>query len=165
MPALETMESILVALWRASWQASLLILLVLLAQATLRRWLSPAWRSALWLLVVARLLLPFTPPSNWSLFNLTSHFNAHRATALDPPAVIEPERIEAPASGTATLSLRILYSTLIHARLALLQPFRPVRHSKLPSTIRRWDWFAPPLPPNRTSGSPGPALRLAAQRD
>jgi beta-lactamase regulating signal transducer with metallopeptidase domain len=93
MPALETMESILVALWRASWraswQASLLILLVLLAQVTLRRWLSPAWRSALWFLVVLRLLLPFTPPSNWSLFNLTSHLDTHRATALDSAAVIE----------------------------------------------------------------------------
>ena len=83
------MESVLITLWRASWQASWLILLVLLAQVTLRRWLSPAWRSALWLLVVARLLLPFTPPSAWSLFNLTSHFDALRATALHPPAAIE----------------------------------------------------------------------------
>ncbi|MCL4179873.1 MAG: M56 family metallopeptidase [Verrucomicrobia bacterium] len=89
MPALETMESVLVALWRASWQASWLILLVLLAQVTLRRWLSPAWRSALWLLVVARLLLPFTPPSAWSLFNLTSHFDALRAMALHPPVAVE----------------------------------------------------------------------------
>ena len=89
MPALETMESVLVALSRASWQASWLILLVLVAQVTLRRWLSPAWRSALWLLVVARLLLPVTPSSAWSLFNLTSHFDALRAMALHPPAAVE----------------------------------------------------------------------------
>lgn len=55
--------------WRASWQASVLVLLVLAAQWLCGRRLAPKWRYALWLLVVVRLLLPVTPPSRWSLFN------------------------------------------------------------------------------------------------
>ncbi len=89
MPALETMELVLMTLWRASWQASIVILLVLVAQTTLRRWLSPAWRSALWFLVVARLLMPFAPSSAWSLFNLTRHLDPHRAMTNDSAAAFE----------------------------------------------------------------------------
>jgi bla regulator protein BlaR1 len=56
-------------LWRASWQATVLVVLVLLMQWLLRRHLSPRWRHALWLLVVIRLALPWTPESGVSLFN------------------------------------------------------------------------------------------------
>jgi beta-lactamase regulating signal transducer with metallopeptidase domain len=71
MPMIDSMEYVVTLLWRVSWQASLLVLLVLLAQGLMRQRLSPSWRSALWLLVVVRLLLPVTPSSGWSLFNLT----------------------------------------------------------------------------------------------
>ena len=71
MPAIETIEYVVTLLWRISWQASWLVLLVLLAQGLMRHRLSPSWRSALWLLVMVRLLLPVTPSSGWSLFNLT----------------------------------------------------------------------------------------------
>lgn len=51
---MESMEYVVSSLWRVSWQASLLVLLVLLAQGLMRHRLSPSWRSALWLLVVVR---------------------------------------------------------------------------------------------------------------
>jgi bla regulator protein BlaR1 len=51
-------DSFFAWLWRASWQASLVIVLVLLTQWLLRNKLSPRWRHALWLLVVVRLVLP-----------------------------------------------------------------------------------------------------------
>ncbi len=57
-------------LWRASWQASVLILLVLSAQWLLRKHLSPRARHALWLLVLVRLLLPWSVESRLSVFNL-----------------------------------------------------------------------------------------------
>lgn len=57
-------------LWRASWQASVLIVLVLVAQWVLRGQLSPRARHALWLLVLLRLLLPVSVESPVSLFNL-----------------------------------------------------------------------------------------------
>jgi beta-lactamase regulating signal transducer with metallopeptidase domain len=59
----------LASLLKASWQAGVLILLVLAAQWALGPRLSPRWRYGLWLLVVARLALPWTIPSPVSLFN------------------------------------------------------------------------------------------------
>jgi beta-lactamase regulating signal transducer with metallopeptidase domain len=57
-------------LLKVSWQAALVILLVLAVQHTLgRRW-RPRWRHALWWLVVARLALPETISSPVSLFNI-----------------------------------------------------------------------------------------------
>lgn len=56
-------------LWRASWQASVLVVLVLLAQWLFRAHLPPRWRYALWFLVVIRLLLPVMPESSLSIFN------------------------------------------------------------------------------------------------
>ncbi len=63
-------SSFLALLWRASWQASVLVLLILLAQMVFGKRLAPKWRYALWLLVVVRLLLPVTPASTWSVFNV-----------------------------------------------------------------------------------------------
>src|SRR5512136_2454147 len=56
-------------LLKASWQAAVLIVLVLGVQWTFGRRLAPRWRYALWLLVVARLAVPWTIPSSLSLFN------------------------------------------------------------------------------------------------
>jgi beta-lactamase regulating signal transducer with metallopeptidase domain len=56
-------------LWGASWQAAILILLVLLAQGLLATRLTPRWRHALWLLVLVRLALPGSVESRLSLFN------------------------------------------------------------------------------------------------
>jgi len=56
-------------LWRASWQASVLVGLVLLVQAIFRNKLAARWRSALWWLVLIRLVMPVVPQTPWSLFN------------------------------------------------------------------------------------------------
>lgn len=55
---------------RTSWQVAALVGLVLVAQVAFRRWLTPAWRHALWMLIVLRLLMPIVPASAFSLFNL-----------------------------------------------------------------------------------------------
>ncbi len=57
-------------LLRGSWQAGFLVFVILGLQNLLRRHLAPAWRHALWWVVLGRLLIPATPPSSWSLFNL-----------------------------------------------------------------------------------------------
>ena len=57
-------------LWRASWQAAVLAAMVLLVQWLLRSRLSARWRYNLWLLVLLRLLVPVTPQSPLSVFNL-----------------------------------------------------------------------------------------------
>ena len=63
-------ESGLGWLWRMSWQASVLVLLVLIAQRVFRSRLTPQWRFSLWWLVLLRLMLPVAPESAWSVFNL-----------------------------------------------------------------------------------------------
>ena len=69
------------SLLKASWQAAVLILLVLAAQWVFGKRLSPRWRYGLWLLVVARLALPWTIPSSVSVFNLVSYPKAVAAVA------------------------------------------------------------------------------------
>jgi beta-lactamase regulating signal transducer with metallopeptidase domain len=83
MPVSPFIDQLLAALWRASWQDSLLIVLVLLAQVVLRRRLSAGWRSTLWVLVIVRLSLPVTPSSQWSVFNLASRLDTQHPSTLD----------------------------------------------------------------------------------
>ena len=93
------------SLLKASWQAAVLILLVLAAQWAFGRRLSPRWRYGLWLLVVARLALPWTIPSPISVFNLLSYSKASAAVASlrvnpEPPGSIAPASRSSPG-GTA----------------------------------------------------------------
>jgi beta-lactamase regulating signal transducer with metallopeptidase domain len=70
---------------QTSWQAAVLVGLILLAQRLLRRRLAPAWRYGLWLLLVARLLMPVVPPSGFSIFNLVRTDGPHsRVDAWQP---------------------------------------------------------------------------------
>ncbi|HEY6225961.1 MAG TPA: M56 family metallopeptidase [Verrucomicrobiae bacterium] len=57
-------------LWRNSWQAAALVILILGAQTLLRHRLSPAVRCALWVLLIARLLWPVSLQSPVSIFNV-----------------------------------------------------------------------------------------------
>ncbi len=59
-------------LWRATWEASLLCLLVWGIQTALHRKLPAQWSFALWWLVIFRLLVPASIPAPWSVFNLLS---------------------------------------------------------------------------------------------
>src|ERR1035438_1189499 len=55
---------------QTSWQAGVLVLLVLIVQMLFRNKLSPAWRYGLWLLIVVRLMMPTAPQSDLSIFNV-----------------------------------------------------------------------------------------------
>ncbi len=76
------------AIWRASWQASALALLVVLLLRCFGERLAPRWRFLLWGVVLTRLLFVATPVSPWSVFNLvpwnpeaSARPIAHRETA------------------------------------------------------------------------------------
>src|SRR5262245_815327 len=58
------------AVWRASWQASVLAALVLAVHLVLGKRLPARWRHAMWMLVLVRLALPVVPSSPLSVFNL-----------------------------------------------------------------------------------------------
>jgi beta-lactamase regulating signal transducer with metallopeptidase domain/N-acetylneuraminic acid mutarotase len=61
--------SFLQSLGRLSWQASVLIAFVFLFQRVFRTRMTAAWCHALWLLVLLRLVLPFSWESRVSVFN------------------------------------------------------------------------------------------------
>ena len=61
---------LLAILGRVTVQAVIVVAVILLAQAAFRKWLTPYWRGTLWLLLIARLLLPISPQSPVSIFNL-----------------------------------------------------------------------------------------------
>ena len=83
---MQTLFSHLPGLARISAQASVLIILVLAVQWICGRRLQPRWRCALWLLVVLRLVWPWTIPSAASVFNFLKLPAATRVTAPAAPA-------------------------------------------------------------------------------
>ena len=90
---------VLNGLWRASWQASLLALVVLVAQRLLGARLGGRGRFALWAVVVVRLLLPVLPESRFSVFNLAKSRSTPGAVAIksdSAPAVAPTEQSEIP---------------------------------------------------------------------
>jgi beta-lactamase regulating signal transducer with metallopeptidase domain len=96
-------------LLKMSFEASILILLVLVAQWVCGRRLKPRWRYVLWLLVLLRLALPWTISSPTSLFNVLK-----MPAAAGPGMGIEPASVEtvtvpikaAPVTAAATFNRR-----------------------------------------------------------
>jgi bla regulator protein BlaR1 len=64
------METALSVLWQTSWQAALLAGIVWIITKIFRRWMSFAARQAMWLLVFARLCMPWLPRSPLSVLGL-----------------------------------------------------------------------------------------------
>ena len=62
---------------KSSWQAAVLVCLVLVVQGILGGKLSPRWRYSLWFLVLIRLLVPVTPQSALSIYNLAPERTAY----------------------------------------------------------------------------------------
>lgn len=104
---LETSGPVLAWVLRTTWEASLIALLVLLAQYLLRGRVSARWRYNLWLLVVARLVLPAVPGSRVSPFNLVRLPGAPGQSGIMPNAPVRtipaapvpsgPARVPVPA--------------------------------------------------------------------
>ena len=81
------------AIWRASWQAAALALLVVLLTSCFGERLSPRWRFLLRGVVLARLLFVVTPVSPWSVFNLVRwnpQANARPIAQREADATFQP---------------------------------------------------------------------------
>ena len=83
MNALIGVERLFAWLLQTTWQAAVIALLILVAQFLLRERLSPGWRYGLWFLLVARLLMPMTPSSTVSVFNLAK-WHKPQTAATEP---------------------------------------------------------------------------------
>src|SRR5689334_2644046 len=84
-----TLENFTIGLGRTSIQAGVLVLAVGIAQWLFRKRLGPNWRCALWLLIVARLLLPVSWGSVASIFNLIP---ALTTAQMVPPAAPDTQK-------------------------------------------------------------------------
>ena len=80
-------------LLRTSVQATVVLAIVLIVRSAFRRVIAPRWTYLLWLLVIARLVLPVTPASPFSVFNIGKAL-VRDATELLPIATAQA----APAS-------------------------------------------------------------------
>ena len=91
-------------LLRSSWQGAILISAVLLVQKLLRRQLNARWRFNLWLLVLVRLVLPFSPESALSVFNYVKpHPVAFSVPAVQVATAARPPAALASASSDAAV--------------------------------------------------------------
>lgn len=88
-------------LLRSTAQASVVVVLILAAQALLGNRLSARWRSALWLLLVARLLLPWSPESSLSVFNLHKAFSPKAVATAPAPVLATSEAFASPVMAKA----------------------------------------------------------------
>lgn len=87
---------VLSVLWRASWQAAALAMLVLLVSQFFKRAISPSALTVLWTLPILRLLLLIVPASNISIFNSTAWISSKSAKPL---RVEKAEKDMLPSSG------------------------------------------------------------------
>src|SRR3954468_24079584 len=95
---LETSRPVLAWVLRTTWEASLIAVLVLVAQWLLRGRVSARWRYNLWLLVVARLVLPAVPGSRVSPCNVVRlpATTVQQASPARPVRQSQPPRRGAP---------------------------------------------------------------------
>jgi bla regulator protein blaR1 len=84
IPALEAFTGRLLEM---SWQASLLICVVLVVRLLMGRRMPAQWRHALWLLVLLRLVLPWTPASRFSIYSVVP--NPIQRASTGPPLIGE----------------------------------------------------------------------------
>ncbi len=66
---LEKLQPFFNWLLQVSWQAAILVFIILLLQKAFRKFLPASWSFALWLVLLVRMLLPVAPSSPLSLFN------------------------------------------------------------------------------------------------
>ncbi len=117
MPLFPLTQSAFQSVIEASWQASILVILIMLVQWVLPRNVSPRVRCAMWGLLFLRLAMPVLPPSPMSLFNL-------KPQQLVAPRIVMPDKIikidlgqidapQEPANVPSANPARVPWNTLI----------------------------------------------------
>ncbi|RYD72244.1 MAG: hypothetical protein EOP84_23470, partial [Verrucomicrobiaceae bacterium] len=105
---MDTIDTLFVWFTAATIRGSLLVLLVLILQAALRRVISPQWRYALWLPALFVLIAPQLPQSRWSAESIgESVFESWQGALTPTPsslAVLKPSPALAEAAAPESLA-------------------------------------------------------------
>jgi beta-lactamase regulating signal transducer with metallopeptidase domain len=89
----------------ASWQGSVLVLVVLLARWAMGERLSPGWRCAMWLIVLVRLILPVAPSAGFSIFNVDRGVRERAVGLVRPALPPTPKYAHESVTGQATAAI------------------------------------------------------------
>ncbi len=133
---------------QASWQSAVLVVLIILAQFAFRKKLSAGWRHGLWLLLVARLLLPAWPQSAFSIFNVAKLQKAPAKPGDSPTASSQFDLSHSPAQNDKIEKNEATVSALPpssqEAGLIVSTPLAqaPSPKSSERPLAQRSDWFA-----------------------
>ena len=68
---------------KTTLQASVIICIVLAVKILLSKKLTPRWHYVLWMLVIARMVMPVSLQSSYSIYNLVSRFNTISVSSPD----------------------------------------------------------------------------------
>jgi beta-lactamase regulating signal transducer with metallopeptidase domain/DNA-binding beta-propeller fold protein YncE len=129
-----SLSSFLGWLLRASWQASVLTVLVLAAQWAFRKKLSARWRHALWFLVLARLVIPCPPSSPVSLFNFA---RMEKAAASPAAAALAP----APVAKTVVAEPRTSGPVVWIEPAVAISPMQSLPRPAANAPVPNANWF------------------------
>lgn len=104
-------------LWQTTWQAAVLACLILLVQRLLGRRLSAPWRYRLWLLLVVRLVMPSSPESALSVFNVVK-FEPRLPAAMQPAKLADLAPL-ASSGGQRVEKVPLLFDAALAQRRAI----------------------------------------------
>lgn len=75
-----------------SIMASILVGLILCVKILLRNKLTPRWQYLLWMILIVRLLLPWSPDSSYSIYSILSYSNGNSVTFQQAPVILSPSK-------------------------------------------------------------------------
>lgn len=75
-----------------SIMASILVGLILCVKILLRNKLTPRWQYMLWMILIVRLLLPWSPDSSYSIYSILSYINGTPVIFHQDPVTVSPTK-------------------------------------------------------------------------
>ncbi|WP_242235572.1 M56 family metallopeptidase [Bacillus cereus group sp. BfR-BA-01316] len=75
-----------------SIMASILVGLILCVKILLRNKLTPRWQYLLWMILIVRLLLPWSPDSSYSIYSILSYSNGTPVIFHQDPVTVSPTK-------------------------------------------------------------------------
>ncbi|MBE7105417.1 transcriptional regulator [Bacillus cereus] len=75
-----------------SIMASILVGLILCVKILLRNKLTPRWQYMLWMILIVRLLLPWSPDSSYSIYSILSYSNGTPVIFHQDPVTVSPTK-------------------------------------------------------------------------